>query len=227
MGVCAALAAAGLLSAPALAQTPSDPYVPDATGLGASGVGSPPPERSADTYTPQNARIGAGILLGGGFEDFTDRNLRAMTSGGGYWNLRLLAGNRRSIGVEGSYTGAMRSINALGLGSKAMLMSNGVEATARINLPIVKGLSLIEPFVFGGLGWQRYSVTNTSTNTSDLANSDDVLSLPLGAGFEYAFGMFLVDARVTYRRTFFNDLLRTTEGNQTSVGLGAQLGLMF
>src|SRR5438045_6402602 len=59
-------------------------------------------------------RVGVGVLLGGGFEDFTNSNLRSMTTGGGFWNARLVAGTHQMLGVEAAYTGAARGIDALG-----------------------------------------------------------------------------------------------------------------
>ena len=59
--------------------------------------------------------IGAGVLVGGGFEDFTNSNLRSMTGTGGNWTARVLAGTRRFVGLEAAYVGSARSIDVLGL----------------------------------------------------------------------------------------------------------------
>jgi hypothetical protein len=179
------------------------------------------------TYPNWMTKVGAGLLLGGGFEDFTNDSLRGMTSGGGYWNARAVAGTRQYVGVEAAYVGAARSINTLGISSNAGLVSNGVEGALRVNVPLPQGRSLIEPFGFVGLGWQHYSLTNTNVNNSDIADSDDVMTLPYGGGLEFSYGMFMADARFTYRQTYRNDLLRTTGGNLNNWGLGAQLGVEF
>ena len=173
------------------------------------------------------SRVGAGFLLGGGYEDFTNSNLRSMTGGGGTWNARGVVGTRQYLGAEAAYVGAAHSIDALGVGSNAVLLSNGVEGNARANLPIaMRHAQLLVPFAFVGLGWQHYQVTNTNTNTSDLAKNDDVVTVPFGGGLEYAVGRFMADARFTYRPTYYNDLMRTG-GSLSNWGVGGQLGVSF
>lgn len=173
------------------------------------------------------SRVGAGVLVGGGFEDFTNSNMRNMTTGGGFWNARLVAGTHQVLGLEAAYTGAARGIDALGLGQNARLVSNGAEGAVRGNIPIRVGQSLLEPFVLVGLGWQHYNLTNTDTNTSDVASRDDIMTLPVGTGFEYSYGRFLADARIMYRQTYYNDLLRTSGGNLNNLSVGTQVGLTF
>jgi hypothetical protein len=195
--------------------------VPAMPPPGASRGGGPD---AAHTWV---GRLGAGMLLGGGFEDFTNANLQNMTGGAGSWNARVLAGTRQFVGVEAAYVGAARGVDALGVQSNALLVSNGVEGAVRLNVPVVmRSRQLLEPFGFVGLGWQNYRVTNTSTNTSSLASSDDVMSLPMGGGLEYAIGRFMADARFTYRSTYYNDLMRTG-GNLNNWGVSGQVGFSF
>jgi len=175
---------------------------------------------------PTMSRVGAGVLLGGGYEDFTSSNVRDMTGAGGFWNARLVAGTRQILGLEAAYVGSARGIDALGLGGDARLVSNGAEGAVRGNLPIAVGRSLLEPFVLVGLGWQHYNLTNTTTNTSDVADRDDVMTLPVGTGFEYSYGRFLADVRFMYHRTYFNDLMRTG-GRLDNLSVGTQVGMSF
>jgi hypothetical protein len=180
-----------------------------------------------DTSHTWVGNLGAGVLVGGGFEDFTNSNLRSMTGGGGAWNARVLAGTRQFVGVEAAYVGAARGVDALGVQSNAVLVSNGVEGAVRLNVPVVlRSRQLLEPFGFVGLGWQRYQVTNTNTNTSSLANNDDIMSMPVGGGLEYAIGRFMADARFTYRSTYYNDLMRFG-GNVNNWGVSTQVGVSF
>ena len=79
----------------------------------------------------------AGLLVGGGYEDFTNSTLRNMTGGAGAWNARVIAGTRQYVGVEAAYVGAARGIDALGVQSNALLLSNGVEGALRLNVPVV------------------------------------------------------------------------------------------
>ena len=173
------------------------------------------------------ARVGAGILVGGGFEDFTNGTMKSMTSTGGNWTARVLAGTRQFVGLEAGYVGSVRSIDALGLQSNARLLSNGLEGAARLNVPVVmRRNQLLEPFGFIGLGWSRYQVQNTTTVTASLERDDDVMTLPVGGGLEYAIGRFMADARFTYRATYYNDLMRNG-GNLNSWGFGGQVGFSF
>jgi hypothetical protein len=173
--------------------------------------------------------VGAGLLLGGGVQDFSRSGARGVTNTGGFWSARLVAGTREYIGLEGAYVGSAQGINALGLDSDAVLISNGVEGAVRLNLPIVvaRSAALLEPFVFGGAGWSRFHVARTSINTSDIASDDDVLTVPYGAGMMVAYRGLMADARFTYRSTFYNDLLRTTGGSLDNWSAGAQVGFEF
>ena len=74
--------------------------------------------------------------------------------------------------------GAARGIDALGLQSNAMLMSNGVEGALRVNVPVVmRRAQLLEPFGFVGVGWSALSGDeHQHVNTSDLARDDDVMT---------------------------------------------------
>ena len=182
-----------------------------------------------DHSSMRHMNIGGALLLGGGYEQFTNSGLKDMTGNGGSWNARAVAGTREYVGLEAAYVGAARSINTLGLASNADLVSNGVEGALRLNVPVqsLGGRQLIEPFGFVGLGWQHYSITNSNTNTSDLADKDDVMTMPVGAGFEYAYGAFMADARFTYRETYYNDLMRTTGGKLNNWGVGTQVGVNF
>ena len=221
--------------APSPLATPPAPVAPlTANGSAPSALDTdrfPPPAPEPGSaapvrYSPALSRVGAGVLLGGGFEDFTNSNVRDMTTGGGFWNARVVAGTRQIVGLEAAYLGSARGIDALGLGGDARLVSNGAEGAVRGNVPITVGRSLLEPFVLVGLGWQHYNLTNTTTNTSDVADRDDVMTLPVGTGFEYSYGRFLADARFMYHRTYFNDLMRTG-GRLDNFSVGTQLGLSF
>jgi len=194
----------------------------------ANGLAAPTAQASG-TALPRY-RLGAAVLVGGGYEDFVNNNLRGMTGGGGAWNARLVSGLRQTMGVEAAYVGSARSIDGVGLGSNATLMSNGVEGLARGNVPIELGeRSVLEPFVFLGLGWQHYRLRGTdNTGLATVGSSDDVLTVPVGAGLEFGYGMLIADARFTYRQTYLNDLLRANGGGRLSTwGATAQVGIEF
>ncbi|HEX3694957.1 MAG TPA: hypothetical protein VH374_06155 [Polyangia bacterium] len=189
-------------------------------------VGPPVPPDQANAGLFQ-FRVGAALLVGGGFEDFTNSDLRSVTGGGGSWCVRAVAGNREFVGLEAAYVGAARSINVLGPGSNANLVSNGVEGALRLNVPIMRRSSLVEPFAFVGLGWQHYSVTSGDVSRLDMTNNDDIMTMPLGGGLEFAYRRFIADARFTFRETYYNDLMRATGDKLNTWGVGGQLGMEF
>ena len=79
------------------------------------------------------------MLVGGGFQDFTNGRLKDATGDGGYWTARIVAGTRQYVGMEAAYVGDARSITGLGLGNDSRLISNGLEGNLRLNIPIVRG----------------------------------------------------------------------------------------
>ena len=126
-------------------------------------------------------------------------------------------GSRLPIAVEGAYVGSVQNIEALGLNTSALLVGNGVEGTLRVNLLRTR----VQPYLFGGMGWTHYQVTNSATNTSSIRGSDDIGTVPLGAGLSARLGTaFIVDIRGTYRATFADDLLQaanaTTSGSNSN-----------
>lgn len=189
----------------------------------------PPPEKEY-VERPVAHRIGAALTVGGGLIDFTGDNARDMTSTGGYWNARVITGTRQFVGVEAAYIGSARDVSALGLSNQAMLVGNGVEGALRLNVPIINGRSIVEPFAFAGVGWSRYNITNSNTNTSSLASSDDIMEIPYGGGVSFGYNGFIADARFTYRSTYYNDLMRTPSGlagRLDNWSVGGQLGVEF
>jgi hypothetical protein len=186
-----------------------------------------PGARPYDARYGWTSRIGAGLLLGGGVEDFTNNNMQTMTGTGGAWNARVVAGTRQIVGVEAAYQGAARNISTLGLSNDAVLLNNGVEGALRLNIPIIRSRTLVEPFGFVGLGWSHYQITNTNTNTSSLAGTDDIMAVPFGGGLAMSYGAFMADARFTYRQTYYNDLVRTGGGNLNTWNVGGQVGFAF
>ncbi|CAN5703684.1 hypothetical protein BH11MYX3_BH11MYX3_19980 [soil metagenome] len=170
-------------------------------------------------------RYGVAVSLGGGVEGFTQTSQRNATNDGGVWNLRLAVGTRSPVAIEGAYIGSAQSINGLGLDSNALLVGNGAQADARINLVD----SLVQPFVYGGVAWKRYSLTNTSTRTSDLSDNDDVLEVPLGIGIASKYAGLLLDLRGEYRFSTRNDMFdATAPGDRMDrFGVNANIGYAF
>jgi hypothetical protein len=76
------------------------------------------------------------------------------------------------------------------------------------------------PYIFGGAGWEHYSITNTDDNDASLVaigddDTDDLAVFPLGAGVSYRDPSGLnVDVRGTYRLAQKSDNLRDEDGDQ-------------
>jgi hypothetical protein len=176
--------------------------------------------------------VGVYGFLGGGATNFTQPDAVGATGTGGYWDARLGIGTRSIIGAEVAYVGSSRDIQALGLNSDAFLVGNGVEGIARLNVPITTGNVLIEPYTFGGVGWQRLNIVSSSANTSSFDSEDDIMTVPLGVGFAVGWGGLTLDLRGTYRQALGSNLLgtQTSSFDNTSLnswGAGGALGFEF
>jgi hypothetical protein len=192
-----------------------------------------PAEAAPTKYQPPS-KFGLAFMAGGGFQDFSNSNMRNLTNGGGAWNFRFVAGTRSIIGVEGAYVGSAQGFQSLGAtANNPTLISNGVEGNLRLNAPITKGNSLFEPYAIAGVGWSQYHITNYNSNTQALsdfsATNDNVMTVPLGAGFTYGYKALLLDVRGTYSPTYYNNLLAGTSGNGTlnTWGVGGSIGFGF
>lgn len=151
--------------------------------------------------------IGVAIAAGGGASGFTNEQLRDATNPGGDWDVRATIGTRSYIAFEGSYIGSAQSIDALGLDTDAVLVGNGVQGALRLNTTLNFP---VQPFIFAGVGWRRYDLTNIDQNRSDVAGSDDVLEVPMGVGIAGKWNGLILDARGEFRATADEDLVAET-----------------
>jgi hypothetical protein len=220
-------------AAPAPEETPPPPPAVSAVPAAVEPVPVPAEEQPAHGYVPPS-RIGLAFMAGGGYQDFTSSSMRDRTNGGGSWDVRFIGGMRSVIGFEGAYVGSARGFQSLGpTANNPTLISNGFEGNLRLNVPIIRGDSLIEPYGVAGVGWQQYHITNFNSNTQMLsdfnATNDNVLTVPLGVGFAYGYKSLLLDVRGTYAATYYNNLLEGTNGSGTlnTWGVGGQVGFMF
>jgi len=191
---------------------------------------APPPLAPPPPAAPNVPLTGLGVeaTIGGGAIGFIDQSARDMTSTGASWNARIMFGSRLPLAVETAYTGSVQSIDALGLSTNAFLLGNGVEGTLRVNLIRAR----VQPYLFGGVGWTHYQITNVNnTATSSVLGRDDVGTLPMGAGVTTrVVGAFLIDVRAIYRATFNDDMLRAaaiSANSMQSWNVAAQVGFEF
>ena len=225
--------AAPAAEAPPPAETPAPPP-PVVVPMAVEPV--PVPVEAPPAPKPESGRSGFGFALmaGGGYQDFANNDMRQRTNGGGAWDLRFIAGLHSIIGVEGAYVGSARSLQTLGAtANNPALISNGLEGNLRLNIPIISGHSLFEPYGVVGIGWEQYHISNYNSNTqvlSDFSSSNDnVMTVPFGAGFAYGYKGLLLDVRGTYAATYYNNLLQGTNGSGTlnTWGVGGQVGFAF
>lgn len=177
------------------------------------------PDGSRDLLTP----FGEYVLLGGGVTDFTKDSAKDRFDAGGAWDVRLGIGSRYYVGAEVAYVGSLRS----GIGSGPDLLTNGAEGVLRLQYPYATGKWLIEPFAFGGIGWNRLSLRDAAPGVKD---SDDVGVVPFGAGLTVGYGRILFDARFTYRTSFDEDLplaVNARPANLEQWAVGASVGYEF
>jgi hypothetical protein len=206
-------------------ETESPPPVPPATSDHTADVLPAPPQRH---WIPAS-RVGVGVFAGGGVTDFTAGAARNQTNTGGSWTARITAGTRTVAGVEGSYVGGANTISGLGTGN-ATLVRNGLEGVLRLNLPLYARDTLLEPYIFGGLGWNAYRVSNYSSlsTASVTSGTDNTLSVPLGIGFTVGYHGFLADLRYTFRPTYDQStLVNQSDTALTNWDAGGMIGYEF
>jgi hypothetical protein len=163
----------------------------------------PPEPSGAGKETHLVTGFGMALSIGGGITDFTAENARGATDLGGTYGARLTIGTRLPFAVEVAYIGTAQGMDVLGLDSSAVLLGNGGEATLRLNF----ARGPVAPYIFGGAGLTHYSIENSDFNTSAVENSDDVYTLPMGAGAALQYRGLVVDGRGTFRYAFEDDLL--------------------
>lgn len=167
--------------------------------------------------------LGEYVLLGGGVTDYTDDAVKDRFGVGGSWDLRLGIGSRFYVGGEVAYVGSARGGERAG----PDLLSNGAEAVVRVQYPHTTGSWLVEPFAFGGIGWDRVTLRDAAPGLKD---EDDVGVVPFGAGLTVGRGRILLDARFTYRASFDEDLALAAGEEPADLerwGVSAALGYEF
>nr|HEX4318425.1 outer membrane beta-barrel protein [Kofleriaceae bacterium] len=160
--------------------------------------------------------IGVGVTVGGGLFGFTDRAMRESVASdvGGVWDVHASIGTHIPIGLEVGYSGNAANIQSLAGTPNGTLVGTAMEAALRYT---IFPHSNWTPFVFAGMGWQRYDVTSQRLAASDtgLKTSDDVADFPMGGGLSFRdVGGFTFDLRGTYRATTGSTLLLDQRTNQ-------------
>jgi hypothetical protein len=171
------------------------------------------------------------LTSGGGVADFTFSQMRSLSSIGAAWDARVTFGTRSLLGVEVAYVGAYNQLGGRDVSGPApYLMQAGLDSDLRVNLLPFR----VQPYVFGGVGWNHMDVFNRSADPvvgAQFRGADNQLSVPAGAGLAGYFGRHAtLDARFTYRAIFGNqiDLDLSDEGARADqYQVAARFGYVF
>ncbi len=177
--------------------------------------------------------FGWAMMAGGSYQDFTNNTMKSTTTPGGGWSARFIGGTNSIIGFEAAYIGSAGEFNGLGATSNTpLLVSNGLEGNARLNVPLRYREHLFEPYGYAGLGYSHYTVSNYNENAqrlSSFTSTDDVMNFPVGGGFAYAYRAFILDARAGWTGTYYQNLLTGADrsGTLDHWNVGGQVGFVF
>jgi hypothetical protein len=188
----------------------------------------PPQPSELATYRPTS--YGLGVIIGGGVTGFTDHALRDATSSvGGLWNLRATFGTHVPLAIEAAYVGSATGLTSLVGGAHTTLIGTTFETDVRLNLAPHFAW---DPYVFAGVGWQRFTVDDRELDFSDtgIHTSDDLMELPFGGGLAFRRGGLVTDVRGTVRATSGADMVTGRDGKAVSMNsweASAALGYEF
>ena len=173
--------------------------------------------------------IGIGFQIGGGVSGFVDSDIRDRTNSdvGGNWAARATLGTHTPIGLDIQYTGSstdLRSLSGINDVNSPNLFTTTVEGALRWN---VLPHYMVDPYVFGGAGWERLTINDEPT-LADITASEDIATFPVGAGVAWRdLSGLVLDARGTYRFTTDSTLLTGNNVNFASWEASANLGYEF
>jgi len=182
----------------------------------------------ASSTTP-SPPLGIGLQVGGGVDGFSSSVMPGLVRNGGYWDGRLIIGLRKLFSFELAYLGSAHPLVAPGITGQANLVGHGAEGGLRINLPLVRDDAFFSPYGMVGLGWMHYHVSGGANDGTVLASNDSVETIPLGGGITIGHRHLYFDARVVYRLTSDEDLIRENprSGQLRQWSFGGAFGYVF
>jgi opacity protein-like surface antigen len=210
-------------------------------GAGAASA-QPPPQEEVNVYVNESpgpysyawnepglrSGIGVGLQVGGGIAGFTSGSVRDTLSNDveGMRSARAVIGTHIPIGLEVAYIGTAVDIDPLGAPESGTLIGTGVEGALRWNiLPHY----MFNPYLFAGVGWQRFDVRDVDFNVSDtgVQDKDNLAVYPVGGGLSFRDNGLSLDLRGTFRAATDSDLVLQTGGDTADMhtwDVSAQIG---
>ncbi len=162
--------------------------------------------------------IGVAVVIGGGVSGFTDRQMRDTVSSdvSGLWDARFSIGTHIPLGLDISYLGTASELSSFAGTQAGTLIGTTTEGALRWNI-LPHGD--FDPYIFGGIGWQRYDVTGRTVTLSDtgIRQSDNSIEFPMGLGISFRDPSgFIFDMRGTFRANVDEGLVLERNANNTS-----------
>jgi hypothetical protein len=183
---------------------------------------APAPEhRHNRVFAPQEVSV----TTGAGPANYFGSALNGTVDVGAGWDARVTFGARSVIALEAGYVGGTNNVDVQGTTNHGRLSSNGLDGDLRLQVPTV-----VEPYVFGGVGYNHMSLSGTSnvSNAGTLSTSDDQVTVPAGGGVTGYIGKHAtVDLRGTYRFIPDNGLTQMASGHLHQWVAQARVGYTF
>lgn len=190
---------------------PSPPPTPVATGE----------KRHNIVFAPQEISV----TTGAGPANYFGSALNSAVDVGAAWDARVTFGTHSVLALEAAYVGSSNSVDALNRQEHGRLDSHGVDGDLRLQLP-----TMVQPYVFGGVGYNHMAVTQTGAVSSagPLSDSDNQVTVPAGAGLTGYLGKHAtLDVRGTYRLIPDNNITMMSTGAMHQWMAQANFGYVF
>ena len=158
-------------------------------------------------------------------DNFVDNGIGRTDGPGGCLEPPAGLGHAQPLGAELGYVGDAHDMTGPGIMQDDFVLRTGVEGALRLQVPVVRGSSLVEPFALVGLGWSHYRLVGEGRSVTFMQNSDHVLVGAVRRGSGGGYRGFIVDARVTYRMVADDDMFGGADMSGWSAGLS--LGAEF
>lgn len=159
------------------------------------------------------------LSAGFGATGFTENGTRDLADTGLQWTVRGTFGVDRAFGLEAAYVGVSQDLDLNGTDAGSVVKT-GFEALARLGVPFTRQgapagarPTFILPYFAAGLGWNLLTLTEGATASGfGLEDNDGSFTIPLALGVSGGMRDFLLDARLTFRPSFADDMFRGVPG---------------